>query len=59
MLACLLAYAVCGYTVQDGDSLTNLADAFGTDPDTLMMLNPDLTNIDTMYAPGSQMNVPC
>jgi LysM repeat protein/muramidase (phage lysozyme) len=44
------------YTVQNGDTLSDIATAHGTTVDALMAQNPQIRNADTIY-PGDQIQI--
>ena len=45
------------YTIQSGDTLSGIASRYGTTVDTLMGLNPYITNRNLIYA-GNTLNLP-
>lgn len=45
------------YTIQSGDTLSGIANKYGTDVSTLMSLNPYITNANLIYA-GKTLNLP-
>jgi len=45
------------YLIQYGDTLYSIARRFGSTVDTLLRLNPNITNASLIY-PGQQINVP-
>lgn len=45
------------YTIQSGDTLSGIAKKYGTTVDTLMSLNPYITNKNLIYA-GKTLNLP-
>lgn len=45
------------YTIKSGDTLSGIAQKYGTNVDTLMSLNPYITNANLIYA-GKTLNLP-
>jgi LysM repeat protein len=49
--------AQAGYTIQKGDTLSKLAEQYGTTVEALMEANKQITNKDLIYE-GAQLNIP-